>query len=296
MSYQEHIKPTVSVSLFGGEVRVDAFGCEHGQNFSFNGIDGSIDAHVTHAPIFAALSSIGATCDYFAPSPRLMNAEIVTPLQTVNGLVSKKWLSKTMVQPSKQFHLYRGISADGLSGLNAWNGYVVSSADCALIVVKCDDMTIAAHAGRDSIIDMSFLKGGPRRKHESVVENICTSVLGYEKLHRAKVWIGFSISAGPHFQYVKEDSRYPHNKKLVEYITRKYGKNCFKDDGQGRTLGWLDAKELIRQQFIHYGVSSKNIKLDSVCTYADTENGEYIWYSNVRNDAERNLMAVTVNK
>lgn len=289
----QNIQPTRSVSLFGGEVRVDAFGCEYGQNFSFKGIDGSKDVHTTHAPIFAALSSISSTSNYFAPSPVHMNAEVVTPDDFKYSRGHKQWA----LPFSENAYLHRGVCADGLSELSPSQGFVMSAADCALVVVRCDEITIAAHAGRDSVIDMLSMKGEARGERKSVVENICEIVSSEDgDLQKLKVWIGFSISAGPHFGHAVNSTAYPHNKKLVEYISKKYGAECFKDDGQGGALGWLDLKKLIRRQFIQCEVKEQHIELDSVCTCCDTREGKQIWYSNVRNGVERNLIAVTVNK
>lgn len=274
-------------------MRVDAFGCEYGQSFSFKGIDVSGDAYTTHAPIFAALNSISATTNYFAPSPVQMNAEVATPDDFKYSLTQKQWV----LPSSKDVYLHRGVCADGLSELSPSKGFVMSAADCALVVVRCDEITIAAHAGRDSVIDMLSMKGEARRERKSVVDNICEIVSGCGgDLQKLGVWIGFSISAGPHFEHAVSSTEHSHNKKLVEYISKKYGAVCFKDDGQGGALGWLDLKELIRQQFIQCGVKPQHVELDSICTRSDTRDGKPVWYSNVRNGAERNLLAVTVNK
>lgn len=289
----QNIQPTMSVSLFGGEVRIDAFGCEYGQNFSFKGIDESKDVHITHAAVFAALSSISSTSNYFAPSPVHMNAEVVTPDDFKYSRSHKQWA----LPFSENAYLHRGVYADGLSELSPSQGFVMSAADCALVVVRCDEITIAAHAGRDSIIDMLSMKGESQEERKSVVENICEIVSSEDgDLQKLKVWIGFSISAGPHFGHAVNSTAYPHNKKLVEYISKKYGAECFKDDGQGGALGWLDLKKLIRRQFIQCEVKEQHIELDSICTCCDTREGKPIWYSNVRNGVERNLIAVTVNK
>ncbi len=293
MTVLNNTQPTKSVSLFGGEVRVDAFGCEHGQNFSFKGIDESKNPHTTHAAIFAALGSISSTSNYFAPSPVHMNAEVVTPDDFKYSRSHKQWT----LPFSENAYLHRGVCADGLSGLSPSQGFVMSAADCALVVVKCDEITIAAHAGRNSVIDMLFMKGEAQEMRKSVVENICEIVSSEDgDLQKLKVWIGFSISAGPHFQHAVNSAAYPHNKKLVEFVSREYGAECFEDDGQNGALGWLDLKKLIRRQFIQCKVKEQNIELDSVCTRSDMRDGKPVWYSNVRNGVERNLIAVTVNK
>jgi copper oxidase (laccase) domain-containing protein len=296
------MKPALSVPLFDGEIIVHAFGREHGSNFSFKGIDTSPLARSTHKQIFAALASISSRCGYCAPSPVHMNAKLMSA-SDFYGLPRpevKYWVRQRKVYPYGTYSLLRGGYADGIYGLSIHTGYVMSAADCALVVAKNGNFIVAAHAGRNSIIDMEAMKGGAPREHESVVHAICESV---EKLglpvSQTKVWVGFSISPGPHFQHVKADPRYPHNAVMVDYISEKYGEECFKDDGQNRSLGWLDTKELIRRQFVHLGVPEGNIVLDSMCTYSDTDQrSEHIWYSNVRNTLEgkegRNLIAVVV--
>ncbi len=286
------IKPTLSVPVFGGEVTVHAFGKEYGYNFSFKGIDESDKPHTTHGHIFEALASVSGSIEAFAaPSPTRMNAEIVWPGDIPLGI-----LSGSYTPADERFHILRGLYADGVRNLDYTEGYAMSAADCALIVAKSGKLVVAAHAGRDSIIDMNYYKVGERRKHESVVETICTSVFTEEDLKKLEVWVGFSISPGPHFQHVKGSPRYPHNGTMVDDITKRYGKKCFKDDGHGGALGWLDTKELIRRQFMYFGVPENNIVLDSVCTHSDMKGDEHIWYSNVRSGEFRNLIAVVVNK
>lgn len=289
------IKPTLSVPLFGGEVTMHAFGREHGCNFSFQGIDGSENAFETHKAVFEALASIPANTDFFAPSPAKMNAKVVTP----SGVTARIW--KHQKQSGGKLVLYRGADADGLSYLHPWASYVMSAADCALIVARCGNKVAAAHAGRNSIIDMDRIKGGNGREHESVVDALCLYAFEPSERKNLEVWIGFSISAGPHFEHSMFDEQNPHNDRLVRYICNVYGPQCFKDDGQGRSLGWLDTKELIRRQFVRYGVRERNISLHPMCTYSDQKDGEYVWYSNKRQlvageEQRRNLVAVVVNR
>jgi copper oxidase (laccase) domain-containing protein len=291
------IRPTLSVPIFDGEVTVHAFGREHGVNFSFKGIDEGQKPFETHMPVFEALASIPSVCDYFAPSPAKMNAEVVESSQ----VTSRMYEHTRTAMAEDCFVLFRGADADGLYDLNRFRGYVMSAADCALIVAKNGDFIVAAHAGRNSIIDMQAMKGCSPRKNESVVHSIRERIeeAGL-RFPETKVWVGFSLSAGPHFPHAFEDERNPHNSRMVEYVARHYGLSCFKQDGQGGTLGWLDTKELISRQFLSLGVPNRQIELDSVCTYSDVDDhSKHIWYSNVRNAEEgvggRNLIAVVVN-
>lgn len=290
-----NITPTMSVPLFDGEVTVHAFGREHGCNFSFMGIDTSQDPHYTHPQIFAALGSVPGLADFYAPSPTQMNAKVVSPFDLIHSPEAKVWEGNRTVTPQGNFRLHRGLFADGLTGLTPWIGYAMSAADCALIVVRSEDIIIAAHAGRESILDMKRLKGEPPREKESVVDTICEKVLSANQVRNAEVWVGFSISPGRHFEHVVGNPAFPVNDVLVKYVTDRYGKICFKDDGQDGLRGWLDTKELIRQQFLRAGVDEKNITLDTMCTYSDTKDGEHMWYSNKRSGSYRNLIAVVVN-
>ncbi|MEZ0208859.1 MAG: laccase domain-containing protein [Candidatus Paceibacterota bacterium] len=290
------IKPTLSVPLFDGEVSMHAFGCEHACNFSFKGIDTSPLPRSTHKEIFAALASIPSRASYYAPSPVQMNAEVLTRAGAYNT-TRKSWARRRKAMPYGTYTLHRCGFADGLSGLHEHTGYVMSAADCALVVAKNGDLVIAAHAGRNSIINMQAMKGGSPRRHESVVHSIREKVeevgLRFPETH---VWVGFSISAGPHFAHAFSDPRNPQNKTMVEYVTKSYGASCFKEDGQGGTQGWLDTKELIRRQFVTLGVPEEHVELDSICTYSDMVKGDYTWYSNVRSGEKRNLVAVVVNQ
>lgn len=289
------IKPTLSVPIFGGEVTMHAFGREHSCNFSFKGIDTSHHPQESHQPIFSALCQF--QCDFAAPSPALMNAEILTPHQVANYPDSRVLRIGFSTQT-----LYRGSNADGVAGLGKKIGYAMSAADCALIVVRNGDFIAAAHAGRNSIIDMDRMKGKAPRENESVVHTICRRISKKKlRVEETQVWAGFSISPGLHFPHAVDDPRNPHNRHMVEYVRRKYGTQCFKSDEQDGALGWLDTKALIRAQFMLLGVPEENIELDSMCTYSDVNNkGEPVWFSNVRNTKEgkdgRNLVAVVVNR
>jgi hypothetical protein len=291
------MKPTMSVPIFDGKVTVHAFGREHGCNFSFKGIDSSPLPRSTHKQIFAALASIPSRCGYYAPSPVKMNAELVSlkdPYWYQSD--SRYWVRERKAFPYGTYSLHRGKNADGLSGLSERSGYVMSAADCALIVAKNGDFIVAAHAGRNSIIDMEAMKGKPPRKNESVVHAIRDTIQQRGLVLRdTKFWVGFSLSPGPHFAHAFDDARNTHNRNMVEYVARHYGLSCFKNDGQGGTLGWLDTKELIRRQLISLGASEERIELDSVCTFSDMKDDEYVWYSNVRSGENRNLIAVVVN-
>lgn len=289
------INPTLSVPIFDGKVTVHAFGREHGCNFSFKGIDSSPLPRSTHKQIFAALASIPSRCGYIAPSPVKMNAEIMS-LSDPYWHHARCWVRKRRVFPYGTYSLCRGGYADGLSGLTQHSGYAMSAADCALIVAKNGNFIVAAHAGRNSIIDMEAMKGCKPRKNESVVHAIRDAIEQRGLVFRdTEFWVGFSLSPGPHFAHTFDDARNTHNRNMVEYIARHYGISCFKNDMQGGTLGWLDTKELIRRQLITFGAQEGRIELDSVCTFSDTKDDEYIWYSNVRSGENRNLIAVVVN-
>ncbi len=286
------IEPTLSLPILGGEITVHAFGREHGCDFSFRGFDESKEQHKTHTPIFEALASIASEEleAFAAPSPSKMNAEIVWPGE----------IPCMSFSPGAEFRIYRGTDADGVTNLDASCGYAMSAADCALVVAKCGDIIVAAHAGRNSIIDMARVRGKAPRRYQSVVDSICRCAFEGQNLKDVRVWVGFSISPGPHFQHSMFDKENPHNSRLVTYVSETWGRECFKDDGHGRTLGWLDTKELIRRQFTSFGVPEQNIILDSMCTYSEMKDGEPVWYSNKRQLVagevqRRNLVAVVVN-
>jgi hypothetical protein len=242
-----------------------------------------------------ALAGIGYNSDFFAPSPVEMTGEVVNSSEMLGH-----W--QIFLDDLARRKLYRGAKGDGFSFINEWNSYSVSAADCALVVAKSGDLIIAAHAGRNSVIDMERMKGNKPRKNESVVHAIC-NVIGRAGgvIRDTQVWVGFSISPGPHFGHAISDEKNPHNKAMVEYIARNYGLSCFKQDGAGGTLGWLDTKELILRQFLNLGVREENIELDSVCTYSNKDTqGKYLWYSNKRHliageEQHRNLFAVVKN-
>jgi copper oxidase (laccase) domain-containing protein len=232
----------------------------------------------------------------YAPHPVHFNSEIVTTKDFVGGADAIPFGS-TIV--------HRGVYADGVMfNRNERNvGFIMSSADCALIVVQSVGKYFVAHAGRDSLYDKELLATKIKSKeHASIVDAIMEKI---EERHRSisRVFVGCAISAGPHFAHPSTDQTHgARNQKMLSH----FANTCFSESDRKKLGdaywkgGHIDLKDIIRRQFLHYGVSNKNIFVDSdeECTFKSSDKyGNPHWHSERREQGKgkRNLVLVYPN-
>lgn len=284
------MNPTLNVSnIFPDGPRVDivAFGYNQGCNLSLKGTTKTNDLRQSHPDVQRALSSVPYVLKYYAPAPDKMT-----------GLVCDKSDLKVMVSVTEHVSLHRGLDADGVYGLGPREGFAMSSADCTLIAAwakdrkNIDHITIA-HAGRNSLYDVS----NPDKF--SVVDNIVAHMMSKGIWPtELKVWIGLSISAGPHFPHDINNTSWPNNKKLVAYALN-LGPGSVMNNGTSEnpdySKGWIDIKQIARNQFINLGTLPTNIAVDKVCTSTDKTDGKHDWHSQSRDKSGRNLVIVRVD-
>lgn len=289
---QQAIRPTVSREIFDG-VHVAGYGTPI--NWSLSSLQRLCDRLCADkAPLVARISevlrhhNIGMA---FAPSANQFNALVAHCEEfTSQGTIPFSWRDNARAK------LLRGIFADGIeippnTGTRK-NAYMMSSADCALIVIKLEtrqgpDRVFASHAGRASLYNPKRGNGMHSIVHELV------KTFSTEERKRLRVWVGFSMNPGAHFSHTRTDSRFPDNGSMVDTIRRNYGNSCFRDDGDSYSQGWLDLKELIVRQFEKVDVQRNNITKDSVCTHTDVYgSGSYVWNSESRSPKQglRNLI------
>lgn len=220
-----------------------------------------------------------------SPSPSQFNAVICThdnlqehiPLLSGNAVVR------------------RGCDADGTTLEKARDACWMNTADCPTVITydQKKGLVIAAHAGRDSLIDRGRIAGKPPRAHESVVHTM-VDWHGYEAMPRLQVFIACGIKSA-HFEHRWDDEKYgTTNEAMTKDVIERWGRVCV----TGKlTLGRLALSEIIRSQFLNFGVPSENIAHDGIDTWSDVnQQGGYRWWSNRRGDgAKRNGVLVVRN-
>lgn len=284
------MNPTLKIkNIFpdGPIVDISAFGYDHGNKLSLKGTTATKDIRISHQDVQRILFSVPHVNDYYAPAPDGMT-----------GIICKKSDLGIPIQITENVTLHRGFDADGVCSLKSSEAFVMSSADCTLIVVWARDRwgichITVAHAGRNSLYNVS----NPDRA--SVVDNIVAHMRSKNVWPvELKVWIGLSISAGPHFPHDVNDPRWPNNKKLVDYAL-SLGPDCVMNNGTYQTpdysKGWIDIKRIAKNQFIKLGTLPGNIEIDEVCTSTDKTGDRYDWHSQSRDKSGRNLVIVRVD-
>jgi copper oxidase (laccase) domain-containing protein len=179
-----------------------------------------------------------------------------------------------------------GIDTDAVM-LESGQSALIVTGDCptlALSNIKTGE-AVAAHAGRDSLLDRILIDTGtPSRPEESVVGMI----MKYTGWNGSDLR-GF-IAAGiapEHFSHSFNDRVHgERNKKMIEWIVDRYGNICI----QGEiSEGKIDMKALIRAQCGLFDISSDAIEDDGIDTFTDPR----FWsHRNKGKNAGRNAVLV----
>ncbi|MEA3249052.1 MAG: laccase domain-containing protein [Patescibacteria group bacterium] len=287
MSLIRSLQPTQQLILWGGAVEILCFGRDTG--------DWSLRDEIPELPgyprpeVVEAIGKLAAAynCRIYAPNTSAFNAQIVEARHLADSLVEDAF--------------FRGVEADGVVLRKPGQAFAVSSADCPTFVLR-DPITstvVAAHAGRDSLIDPLEIRG-PRedwiRLRPSSVQQAINE-MPIPDLHgglaRLKAFIACGI--GPtHFRhpYGGDDSD-DYNTALIKWAWRwNYGNDYLW--GNDPYEGCLNLVDIIRMQCRDKGVPTENIGSDGVDTYHDRyPNGRYTWHSHRREgDGTRNLVLV----
>jgi copper oxidase (laccase) domain-containing protein len=287
----QHPEVTRAIPIFDGEVLVVGYGIQRQDptfNWSLKGL------REGNGALIDALQSVLAQHNIerlYAPSPAHFNSLIAHNIE----FYGKNSHPLNNAGP----RVMRGVDADGVllpSNIdkNARVAFGMSAADCAMVIVKDGEDIYAAHAGRKSLIDENFIREAPPETYKecsSVVDGIMREVS--TKNHpKLKVWIGFAISAGPHFAHHVDDPQYgDFNGKMIRHIADFYGKKANNFGDEFWKSGQISLAGLIQQQFEAHGVRKTQITVDHRCTYRETdERGHHMWFSERRTHGMRNLV------
>ncbi len=282
----ESLQPTQQFILFGGAVEILCFGRETG--------DWSLRDETELLPGYPrteVLEAVGRLadaygCRIYAPRTSDFNAQVIDARQLADELVEGK--------------LYRGVAADGVVLGESGQAFALSSADCPTFVLwdSITSTVIAAHAGRDSLIDRREAAGAarpwePRRK--SVVEAAISSMplpsrRGGNARFKAFVACGIGPLRFGHRMQTPLGSNEGNN-ALVKWVRLNYGDICLTGDP---TDGRINLNHIIRTQCVRLGLRPEDIGYDGVDTYRDRyPDGRHIWHSHRREgDGTRNLVLV----
>lgn len=287
----ETIQPTAKVTVLGGAATIHAFGVNHqepGTHYSLRGIETGNNPNKSR--ICAALSSVGEKF-FRSPSPTTFNSLVVGK---DNFIIPQRGVNHHTIGLGKASALYRGPLAEGYGPFESNDAFVVSAADCALIVMKVSNVLYAAHAGRDSLIDRGLINTGkPSKEHPSIVDGLMAPLVEVPR-DEFEVFIGFTISKGPHFEHPVDHPEFgADNLRLIEAVAANFPSH--EDVKLGDSFwkrGQFDMKGLIMSQFKKWGVTK--FETDNVCTFSDKDkNNKHLWFSNRRTPTLRNLFIVT---
>lgn len=220
----------------------------------------------------------------YAPKPSTFNA-VICPHDALRVSLMNSHEDLEGDPPYNNLVLVcRGVDADGCD-IPVGHAFYIASADCPTIIARSatSGTVIAAHAGRDCLVDRARLKtGNPSRPHESVVDAIV------DFFHRK-----FSDKPGDlevvsvcgiaahNFSHPLDHPTYGDvNRNLVSYMISTYGTTCIHGNTQ---KGCLDLHNIIRAQFERRGVPGKHIQCDTIDTYGDCASDDnHRWWSNAR--------------
>jgi hypothetical protein len=137
---------------------------------------------------------------------------------------------------------------------------------------------MAAHAGRDSLVDRELiLNKKPGRKHFSIIDAVVEES-GPRNREELRAFICGATSA--HVHSLEKSSQYAeYNWKLVRYLESTFPSA---QSVQGDEL-YLSITNLIKEQLIGHGVRPENIGTDSCDPLTDlSKNHHHLWWSHGR--------------
>lgn len=225
------------------------------------------------------------------PSPVKANGEIIGIHIEIPALAFPKRLGDKFV--TYMSHYYDGVV------LGSGEALAVTSADCPIIVLHGLDKegelhVIAAHAGRDSLLNKSLLSKGvtsptlaeSNRVIYNAVMNLSLKGVDIEVMH-LNVYCG--IRTG--FCHPPNHDQYSvYNKALLD-VCHNYRTRY--DIVRNWDTGEVDMYRLISAQAVHIGIHPENVFFDDI----NTGNPDQSWAScrkpESRERGERNLVIVS---
>ena len=291
--------PTITENYFGGMFSLIAFGVQPSYehfNWSLAPLANKEKAKTDEGTTLSSrlteiFESHNIRCA-LAPSPVTFNSAIALRqllLQPENNMLAGNTCA-----------LYRGVFADGveLVGDTTNEAFVMSSADCALIVVRWNNRLWAMHAGRNSLLDIAMINdpsSTPTKEYASVIDSVMSQIPS-EHHKEVEVFVGLTISKGSHFVHSINHPEYGEsNRNMIAWLACEYSPPPEKGFGDDFWIdGQFSMEWLIREQFKTYGVT--DITFDGRCTFSDKDSrGGYLWHSQRREKNKRNLVIVRRN-
>lgn len=199
------------------------------------------------------LETIGAE-HVFAPTPTKFNGKIILPstLTTRIVLSDKLVLLRNKEDPADGTFL----QAQGDAG-------IISAGGCPIIVASYLGQLIFAHAGRDCLIDRTWIdtdyteKGRP---NESVVDSILEAFKATRpdrvfNPDNVEAWAFGSIQSKDFYDDLEDPLWGTRNQKTSDYIRERFGEEAV--DCEGPFVGY-DLPVIIKEQFARHGVRHVN--------------------------------------
>jgi len=234
--------------------------CFEGKDWSLAGLQTAPDAlkHAEYANrLLRALKGIGACCAY-APNPTQFNARIIEPSR-LNNFIQLDKDKKVYVRRNKE------MPADGTFLRHAQEAGIFSAGGCGVIVMTCGDKLVFAHAGRDCLLDRTWVstEGARRsRNNVSVVHSMLDAIdLWKNDPAEVHVWTLFFIKPDD-FVHRADDKERDHpvyNPAAMRFLPKMYGKACgvvTKEEIR------MNLPDIAKAQCLSYGVPAENIHME----------------------------------
>jgi len=193
-----------------------------------------------------------------------------------NGVITKLWQMRPQFEATGRVEFMGKVNADGCP-IPTGEAFAVCSADCATVVAYSKDhlVTLAAHAGRDSVLERSFIKtGNACRQNLGVLHSIVAAMwaLGYDP---REVFLGVFGGIRTNFLHPPDHAEYGgFNRRLISFCKRIDG--AVLDDQTGD----IDMYAVIAGVAVRIGILEKHIFFDDVDTGSDVdEHGNPLWAS-----------------
>lgn len=232
------------------------------------------DADNERLKAIATTAQIMGIKTLYAPVPSEFNARIVTPEELTEKRYEYNGVS-----------IMRGCNADGVV-IPPGDGFYLASADCPTIIAvdPKSGLTIAAHAGRDCLMDRGRIATGKRsRPHESVVDAMIDRFKASgSDLARLKVYVTCGVWPEWFGHDMLDPVHGPDNLAMCRDIVAKWGATCLHGD---ITAGKISLQAIIVSQFAAHGV--RHVGADLADTYDDrNKEGDHMWWSHARGDGD----------
>jgi copper oxidase (laccase) domain-containing protein len=251
-------------------------------NWSLKG-DTPEEAEANNPGILAKIAQLAEECGcrIFAPVPTTFTAEICRKED-----LADEWLRGV---------LYRGKYADGVALDKMGDAFGLASADCLTAVMRDpkSGLVVAAHAGRDSLVDRRVIRGGRARRHDSVIHSMVTPFIAHPCATKTdlRAFLACGIGARNFGHEWNHPVHGRDNRRLVNNLVSRYGPEVVMPP---RYLGRISLVGLARIQCEMSGIGWGRIGCDATDTYADRDSyGIPLWHSHRRDgDGKRNLVLV----